>query len=235
MQAVIIAGGNGARLHPYTTVLPKPLLPIHNVPLIEIIVRQLRHHGFTRISIALGYLAELIKLFLGDGSKYGVRIDYCVEEKPLGTISPLTLLHDLEPTILVMNADLLTNLDFGAFMHFHREQGAQATIGMSRKSLPTDFGVLETDGGFRLRQYREKPDLQIDVSMGIYALESRVLLSLPRNGHADFPEFINALIRTGEKIVGYPFAGYWLDVGRPRDFECAVRDFDQIREELHID
>jgi NDP-sugar pyrophosphorylase family protein len=235
MQAVIIAGGNGIRLHPYTSILPKPLLPVHNVPVIEIIVRQLRHFGFTRISISLGYLAELIKLFLGDGAKYGLRLDYCVEEKPLGTISPLTLLDDLEPTILVMNADLLTNLDFRAFMHFHQEQGAQATIGMFRHRLPMEFGVLETDGGFRLSRYREKPELQLNVSMGIYAIESRLLQNLPRNARVDFPEFINTLISAGEKIIGYPFEGFWLDLGRPRDFKRAMREFEQVRGDLHID
>ncbi len=235
MQAVIMAGGNGVRLHPYTSVIPKPLLPINEAPIIEIIVKQLQRHGFTRVSIALGYLAELIKVFLGDGSKYGVQIDYSIETKPLGTISPLTLINGLEPTVLVMNADLLTNLDYRAFMDFHRRQQAGVTIGMCRKAIPTDLGVIETNGDCRLKQYREKPELMINVSMGIYAFESRILSCLPKDEPAHFPDFINELIQSGENVVGYPFEGYWLDIGRHCDYDRAVREFNQIRGELNID
>jgi NDP-sugar pyrophosphorylase family protein len=235
MQAVIMAGGNGIRLYPYTSVLPKPLLPINEVPIIELIVRQLRHHGFTRVSIASGYLAELIKLFLGDGSKYGLRIEYSIETKPLGTIAPLTLFRELEPTVLVMNADLLTSLDYRTFMDFHRRRQAAVTIGMCRKTIPTGLGVLETDGDYRLKQYHEKPEIKINVSMGIYAFESRVLVHLPKKQPVDFPDFINLLIQSGERVVGYPFEGYWLDIGQHCDYERAVREFNQIRGELNID
>jgi len=235
MQAVIMAGGNGSRLHPYTSVIPKPLIPINNVPIIEIIVKQLRHYGFSKISIALGYLAELIKAFLGDGSKYGLHIDYSIEATPLGTISPLTLLQDLESTILVMNADLLTTLDYRAFMDFHRAQSAAVTIGTCCKAIPTDLGVVETNGEYRLRQYLEKPEIKINVSMGVYAFESRLLAYLPKDQPVHFPDFINQLIQRGENVIGYPFKGYWLDIGRHCDYDRAVREFNQIRGELHID
>lgn len=235
MQAVIMAGGNGVRLHPYTSILPKPLIPINDVPIIEIIVRQLRYHGFTRVSIALGYLAELIKVFLGDGSKFGLQIDYTIETTPLGTISPLTLFETLESTVLVMNADLLTTLDYRALMNFHHAQQAAVTIGMYRKTIPTDFGVIETNGEYRLKQYREKPEIMLNVSMGVYAFNSRILASLPKDQPVHFPDFVNQLIQSGEKVVGYPFAGYWLDIGQHCDYDRAVRDFNQIRGELHID
>jgi NDP-sugar pyrophosphorylase family protein len=235
MQAVIMAGGNGMRLHPYTSILPKPLMPINDIPMIEIIVKQLRHHGFTRISIALGYLAELIKVFLGDGSKYGIQIDYSVETTPLGTISPLTLFGDLESTVLVMNADLLTNLDYRAFMNFHWAQQAAVTIGMNRQKIRTELGVIETNGDYRLKQYREKPEIMVDVSMGIYAFESRVLADLSKDQPVQFPDFINRLIQAGEMVIAYPFDGYWLDIGRHCDYDRAVRDFEHIRGELHID
>lgn len=235
MHAVIMAGGNGARLHPYTSIIPKPLIPIDNMPIIEIIVRQLRHYGFTRISITLGHLAELIKLFLGDGSKYGLNIDYSIESKPLGTLSPITLLADLESTVMVMNADLLTTLDYSAFLDFHREQQASVTIGMFSQTLSTELGVLETNGGYRLKQYKEKPEIKINVSMGIYAFESRVLSHLPQDRMVHFPDFINGLIDDDENVVGYPFDGYWLDIGRHCDYDRAVREFSQIRGEMKID
>lgn len=230
-----MAGGNGVRLHPYTSVLPKPLIPINDVPIIEIIVRQLRHHGFTRISMALGHLADLIKVFLGDGSRYGVQIEYSVEAVPLGTISPLTLFHDLESTVLVMNADLLTNLDYRAFMDFHRVQQAAVTIGMYRKAIPVDLGVVETNGAYHLTRYLEKPEITINVSMGIYAFESRILSHLPKAQPVHFPDFINQLIQSGENVIGYPFEGYWLDIGQHSDYDRAVREFNQIRGELNID
>lgn len=230
-----MAGGNGMRLRPFTTVIPKPLIPINDAPIIEIIVKQLRHHGFTRISIALGYLAELIKVFLGDGSKYGIQIVYSVETTPLGTISPLTLFDDLASTVLVMNADLLTNLNYRAFMDFHRAQQAAVTIGMYRQAISTDLGVIETNGDYRLKQYREKPEIVVNVSMGIYALESRILAYLPKDKPVYFPDFINRLIQSGENVIGYPFEGYWLDIGRQCDYDRAVREFNQIRGELNID
>jgi NDP-sugar pyrophosphorylase family protein len=235
MQAVIMAGGNGVRLYPYTSVLPKPLLPINEVPIIEIIVKQLRHHGFTRVSIALGYLAELIKVFLGDGSKYGLRIDYSVEEKPLGTIAPLTLFNDLEPTVVVMNADLLTNLNFRTLVEFHHLHQAAATISMYRKMIQTDLGVIETNGDYLVKQYIEKPEINISVSMGIYVFESRILSYLPKDRPCDFPDLINLLIHSGEKVIGYPFDGYWLDIGQHCDYDRAVQEFNQIRGELNID
>jgi NDP-sugar pyrophosphorylase family protein len=234
MQAVIMAGGNGSRLHPYTSILPKPLIPINDMPIIEIIVRQLRHYGFTRVSITLGHLAELIKVFLGDGSKYGLRIDYSIESMPLGTLSPLTLLDDLESTVLVMNADLLTTMDYRAFLDFHRAQQASVTIGMFQ-TLSTELGVLETNGSCRLKQYKEKPQIKLNVSMGIYAFESRVLSYLPKNQPVPFPDFINRLIEDDENVIGYPFEGYWLDIGRHCDYDRALREFNQIRGELKID
>jgi len=235
MQAVILAGGNGVRLYPYTSVIPKPLLPLDDMPIIEIIVKQLVHQGFTRISIASGYLGELIRTYLGNGSKYGVQIDYSVESKPLGTIAPLTLFDNLEPTILVINADLLTTLNFKTLLEYHREKQAAATVSMTSKSIQSDYGVIETNGDDFLEKIREKPEFKMYVNMGIYVIESRIFDYLPKNKPQNFPEFINFLIENGEKVAGYRFNGYWLDIGQHCDYDKAVSEFKQYRKELKFD
>jgi NDP-sugar pyrophosphorylase family protein len=153
----------------------------------------------------------------------------------LGTITPLTLINNLEPTILVMNADLLTSLNYRAFVDFHHEQNAAVTIGMFPKMISTDLGVMETNGGYELLAYREKPQIKINVSMGVYAIESRVLSFLPKDKPAHLPDFINQLISSGEKVVGYPFQGYWIDIGQHTDYDRALQEFQQIRGELKID
>ena len=235
MQAVILAGGNGVRLYPYTSVIPKPLLPLDDMPIIEIIVKQLVHHGFTRISIASGYLGELIKTYLGNGSKYGVQIDYSIESKPLGTIAPLTLLNNLDSTILVIHADLLTTLDFKTLLEFHKEKQAAATVGMICKSIKSDYGVIDTNGDDLLEKIREKPEFKMYVNMGIYIIETRILDYLPKKQPQNFPEFINFLIESGEKVAGYRFNGYWLDIGQHCDYDRALNEFSQYRGEMKID
>lgn len=235
MQAVIMGGGNGARLYPYTSIIPKPLLPIDDKPIIEIIIRQLKSNGFTRVSIALGYLSKLIQAFLGDGSKFGLTIDYSIERSPLGTIAPLKLFHDLEPTILVMNADLLTNMNFRAFLEFHRRNKCAATIGVYEKKVQSSLGVIEVDGDCRLKHYTEKPEFRYKVNMGIYAFESRVVSYLDGQKRVDFPDFIAALQKAREEVRCYHFKGYWLDIGQHCDYAQAVREFKKIRGELNIE
>jgi NDP-sugar pyrophosphorylase family protein len=228
MRAVILAGGKGTRLAPYTVAFPKPLMPIGDLPILEIVVRQLRHHGFTRITMAVGHLAELIHAFFGDGAKFNVSIDYSREEKPLGTAGPLRLIPDLGESFLVMNGDLLTDLDYGDFMRRHLADGNDATIGVHDKKVKIDLGVLERDGDGRIVDYLEKPTLSYEVSMGVYAFSRAVLQYIP-DGYFDFPDLVLELIRRGRQIRGYRFDGLWLDIGRGEDYAQAVDTFEAER------
>lgn len=235
MQAVIMAGGQGVRLFPYTSVIPKPLLPLDDTPIIEIIIKQLVNHGFPRISIATGYLGNLLQAYLGDGSKYGVSLDYSFEKKPMGTIAPLKLIKNPASTILAMNADLLTDLNFRELVEYHRDHDAIVTIGMYPKKIKSEYGVIETNGGNELKAIKEKPEISMNVNMGIYAFSSRIIDYIPEDEPVDLPDLINRLVAEGEKVVGYPFDGYWLDIGQHVDYDRALHEFTQKRGELHID
>ncbi|MEB2345939.1 MAG: sugar phosphate nucleotidyltransferase [Deltaproteobacteria bacterium] len=228
MRAVILAGGRGTRLAPYTVAFPKPLMPLGDIPILEVVVRQLRHYGFHRITLAVGHLAELLRAFFGDGSRFGVAIDYSLEEGPLGTAGPLRLIPDLEDDFLVMNGDLLTDLDYGALLGEHRKQGNAATIGTYAREVRIDLGVIETASDGRIVEYREKPILPYTVSMGVYALSRRVLTLLPE-GAFDVPDLLRELMRRGERVMSFPFAGHWLDIGRQDDYARAQETFEAQR------
>ncbi len=229
MRAIILAGGKGTRLAPYTISFPKPLMPIGDLPILEIVVRQLRRSGFTRITMAVGHLAELIHAYFGDGSRFDVAIDYSREEEPLGTAGPLRLLADLDEHFLVMNGDLLTDLDYGALLRGHRESGSDATIGVYEKSVRIDLGVIERDGTGRIVDYREKPTLSYEVSMGVYAFSRSVLQYVPES-YFDFPDLVLELIRRGRPIRAHPFGGLWLDIGRQDDYAKAIETFETQRD-----
>jgi NDP-sugar pyrophosphorylase family protein len=231
MRAVILAGGKGTRLAPYTVAFPKPLMPVGDLPILEIVVRQLRHYGFRRITMAVGHLAELIQTFFGDGSKFGLTIDYSREERPLGTAGPLHLIPDLDETFLVMNGDLLTDLNYGELMRWHSEQKNDATIGVYEKKVSIDLGVLDRDGDNRIVDYKEKPTLTYEVSMGVYVFSKSILQYVPQ-GHFDFPDLVLELIRRGRPIRGYRFQGLWLDIGRAEDYAKAVETFESQRAKL---
>ena len=231
MRAVILAGGKGQRLRPYTTVLPKPLMPIGDMPILEVVLRQLKRAGITRVTMAVGHLAELLQAFFRDGTRLGLEIDYSFEDRPLGTVGPLTLIPGLqqEGTFLMMNGDLLTTLDYQAVVRRHRETGAAATIATYRRHVRIDFGVIEADANDLLTGYVEKPSFDYRVSMGIYCFDARVLRMLEPNEHRDFPDLIKSLIAAGDKVVSYPFEGYWLDIGRPDDYATAIDEFESKR------
>jgi NDP-sugar pyrophosphorylase family protein len=231
MRAVILAGGKGQRLRPYTTVLPKPLMPIGDMPILEVVLRQLKRAGVTHVTMAVGHLAELLQAFFGDGRRLGLTIDYSLEERPLGTVGPLTLIPSLakERTFLMMNGDILTTLDYHALVRHHQECGAIATIATYQRQVRIDFGVIETDLDGSLTGYVEKPSIDYRVSMGVYCFDSRVLAMLKHNEHLDFPDLIKRLIAEGEKVASYPFDGYWLDIGRPDDYSVAIDQFESQR------
>ncbi len=231
MRAVILAGGKGQRLRPYTTVLPKPLMPIGDMPILEVVLRQLKRAGVTRVTMAVGHLAELLQAFFADGRRLGMEIDYSIEDRPLGTVGPLTLIPDLKDagTFLMMNGDVLTTLDYQALIRRHIDSGAAATIATYRREVKIDFGVIETDSEDRLTGYVEKPSFDYRVSMGVYCFDARVLRLLSPGTYRDFPDLVKSLIAAGEPVRSFAFDGYWLDIGRPDDYTTAIDEFETHR------
>lgn len=232
MKAIILAGGKGSRLAPYTTILPKPLMPIGDIPILEVVIRQLKYYGFKEIVLAVGYLAELIRAYLGDGSKYGVKIEYSREEEPLGTAGPLTLIKNLSSTFLVMNSDILTTLDYRKLIDSHKENGAIATISMCKRNIQVDFGIIKISNKNELVDYVEKPILDYLVSMGIYVFEPKVLEYIKPSEKLDFPDLVRKLLRNNEKVVGYYSKDFWLDIGRRDDYEIARREFMKMKDKF---
>jgi NDP-sugar pyrophosphorylase family protein len=225
MRAVILAGGKGTRLAPYTTVLPKPLLPVGEMPILEIVIRQLERYGFNDLTLAVGYLAELLMAYCGDGSKFGVKLDYSREQQPLGTAGPIASISNLNETFLVMNGDLLTTIDYGAMLKYHHERGALATIACYQRDVKIDLGVIETDSDNWVSNYIEKPTYHYTVSMGIYIFEPAILNYIPSNQHLDLPQLVLNLIKAEKKVNVFNFNGYWLDIGRHDDYELAIEEF----------
>jgi len=235
MRAVILAGGKGTRLLPFTKVFPKPLVPLGEKPILDTILRQLKHFGFTRITLAVGHMAEMIQTYVRNGDRYGIEIDYVFEEEPLGTVGPLAQMSDLEQTFLVMNGDLITNLDYSSLVAFHKQQSAIATIGTYQKDFKIDLGIIQNDDGYSIIDYIEKPTHTFKVSMGIYTFEAEVLNYIEVGKYLDFPELVKRLLVNGQKVVSYPFDGYWLDIGNHSDYEKALEEYESIKGELHLD
>jgi NDP-sugar pyrophosphorylase family protein len=228
MQALILAGGEGTRLKPFTNVIPKPLVPIGDLPILEVVLRQLKRHGVDRVILAVNKLARLIEAFFGDGSRLGLEIVYSLEDKPLGTAGPIRLADNLDEDFILMNGDLLTTIDYSAFFRRHQASGATATIATFQKEVKIDLGVLEIKGE-TFANYTEKPTYHFTVSMGIYALNRRVLQFIDDGKKFDMPDLVLALHRAGEKIVCYSGDYDWLDIGRIDDYERAVQLFEANR------
>lgn len=229
MRAIILAGGMGTRLKPYTTILPKPLLPVEEFPILEIIVRQLRFYGFQEITFSVGYLAQLIQAYFGDGSKLGVNISYSYEDKPLGTAGPISIVNDLNDRFLLMNGDVLTNLNFREMFEWHINHGGISTVGIYEKELQLNLGLVNITEDDLVDGYDEKPILRHWVSMGIYIFEPEIKKHLKKNERIDLPELILQLINKNEKVRAYKFRDTWLDIGRPDDYQEAVTSFNQNR------
>lgn len=232
MRAVILAGGKGTRLAPYTTVLPKPLMPVGEMPILEIVMRQLVHHGFDDQTLAVGYLAELLMAYCGDGSKFGATLEYSREGQPLGTAGPIALVPNLNETFLVMNGDLLTTIDYSAMLKNHRERGMLATIACYQRDVKIDLGVIDVDLDNWVVNYIEKPTYHYEVSMGIYIFEPAILNYIPLNQKLDLPDLMLNLLKAGQKVNVFKFDGYWLDIGRPDDYERAIDEFAKHRQEF---
>ena len=219
MKALLLAGGKGTRLRPYTTVLPKPLMPIGEFPILEIVIRQLKAAGISDIVISVGYLSQLIESYFGDGERWGADITYSREASPLGTAGPISLLQDVDEPFLVMNGDILTDLNFSDFCKSHQSGSAIATVAMYKKKIKIELGTLECNNDMSIVGYIEKPTLEYDVSTGIYMFSPRVKDYLKYNQRLDLPDLIRKLIDNGETVRGYPLNGLWFDLGRKEDYE----------------
>jgi NDP-sugar pyrophosphorylase family protein len=224
---VIQAGGQGTRLYPYTRVLPKPLMPVGDLPILEIVIRQLAAHGFRTLHVSIGYLGEMIRLCCGDGSKWGVRIHYHAEDKPLGTMGPLRQVPGLDGPFLVMNGDLLTDFDYTAFYRWHLAHGPVLSIATYMKPVTISLGVLQVDEGRRVVGFAEKPTLHFPCSMGIYCMSPEVLGLIPKDRPFGFDDLMRVVLERGVESRAYPFEGTWMDIGRPEDFAAACELFER--------
>jgi len=229
VQAILLAGGRGTRLYPYTAVFPKPLMPLGDTPVMEILLRRLKAHGLCELAICTGHMAELIQAFCGDGARFGVRLRYTREEEPLGTAGPIGLVEDAGDPIVVMNGDLLTSLNFTEMLAYHRDNGADATIAVHPREVHIDFGVLDVAEDGTLAAYREKPKFAFHVSMGVYVFRPHVRELIPRGQRLDIPELIERIRGRGGRVACYRTDCYWLDIGRPDDYARAQEDFARDR------
>jgi NDP-sugar pyrophosphorylase family protein len=230
MHAIILAGGKGRRLLPYTTVLPKPLMPIGDYPILEVILRQLKHAGFKKVTISTGYLHELIHAYLDSNKTLGLDISYTYEETPLGTIGPLRLIKNLEKNFLVMNGDILTDLNYSDLIEAHKKKKAIATVATYQRDTHIDFGVLDKDENNRIVSFREKPTYHFDVSMGVYVFSKKILNYIPENKPFGFDQLMYALTETQALVFSYPHNGYWLDIGRPDDYARSIEEFERFKD-----
>ncbi len=235
MRAIILAGGKGTRLRPYTTLIPKPLVPLGGeYSILEIIIMQLSKSGFTHITLAVNHLSQLTMAYFGDGERLGVKIDYSLEEGELSTIGPLTLIDDLPENFLVMNGDILCDLNYKTFFDAHVDAGSRISVSAFRREVKIDFGVLRYDESGRLNEFQEKPEYDFDVSMGIYCINKSVIDALPRGEKYGFDNLMIDGLAKDEPIDIRPFSGYWLDIGRPDDYEYADENFSELSAKLGI-
>ena len=232
-HAVILAGGKGTRLRPYTTSIPKPLVPIgDDCAILEIVLRQLARDDFRRITIAIGHLGELIRAYVGNGEKWGLDVDYATEDRPLGTMGPVVAVLDRLPEqFLVLNGDILTDLSYAALLDAHAASDAPLTIATYRRQVDVDFGVLTVEGG-KVVGFVEKPRLDYEVSMGVYAVSRSTLTDYPVGEPLGFDRLVLDLLAKGRNPASYSFDGYWLDIGRPEDYDRANAEFARLRSVL---
>jgi len=227
VKAVVLAGGRGTRLAPYTTILPKPLMPVGEQSILEIVVAQLEQAGVVDIRFSVGYLSHLIRAVFDNRPASSAEITYVAEKDALGTAAPLKLMNDLDSSFIVMNGDVLTTLDFGDVVRYHREQGNALTIAAHTRSIKIDYGILDVDVTHHVRAFEEKPEIVSAVSMGIYVMEPDVLEHIPENEHFDFPDLVAALLEAGLPIGAYYNDSLWFDIGRQEDYERAVNAWSQ--------
>jgi NDP-sugar pyrophosphorylase family protein len=231
VKAVVLAGGKGTRLAPYTSVLPKPLMPIGDRSILELVIGQFATFGIMDVTLCVGHLSHLIEAVLDSRRDDGVLIRFVREEEALGTAAPLRLVEGLDRTFIMMNGDVLTTLPFDGFIRYHRRNRNALTIATRERRIQIDYGVLHLGENGRRNQvakYVEKPQMTSVVSMGIYALEPEALKYIPANGYFDFPDLVQALLSAGEKVGAYRYEGLWFDIGRRDDYEEAVAAWSEV-------
>ncbi len=232
-RAVILAGGKGSRLGPYTTVLPKPLLPVGDRAILDVVVHQLRDAGFDDLTLAVGYLSHLVRAVMGDGSTHGLSIDYHEELTPLGTVGPLATIDRLDETFLMMNGDVLTALDYAHLVDVHSASGNALTIASHRRVVRTEYGVIHLDGNAGetrvITGFEEKPEIPYIVSMGVYVIEPAALEHVEADQRLDLPDLVQRLLDANVQVGAYVYDGYWLDIGRHEDYEKAILEFEQVK------
>lgn len=230
MKTIILAGGKGVQPVPYPYILPKPLMPIDGMPILEILLSRLSYSGLTDVTLTVGQLSQLFEAFFQDGKKWGLDLKYSLESEPLGTAGPLSLIEGLEKqTFLVANGDVLTDLEFGDMLSFHQREGGIATLAVYQRQVHIDLGTIRTNNMGWVVDYQEKPSFEFTATMGINIFEPKVMEYIPRRQHLDFPDLVLKLIAAGEKVVTYPHHGYWMDLGSPLDYQQAVKDFERMR------
>lgn len=229
MKAVIQAGGMGTRLRPYTLILPKPMMPLGDKPVIEVLLKWLRKNGIKDAYITTGYLGHLIRSLCGDGAQWGLNIEYSNEPEPLGTVGALNLIREqLDSTFLVLNGDLITNLDINEFLEFHEKKKAKLTIAGTMRTVNVDLGVIEEQDNM-VKKFKEKPTLRYNVSMGVYCMEPEILDYIPKGIPFGFDDLVHAMLRADDPIALFNHDGMWMDIGRPEDFQAAQKEFEDYR------
>jgi NDP-mannose synthase len=234
MIAVILAGGKGTRLAPYNTIFPKPLVPLGERPILDIIMHQLTHYGFDRIVLSVGYLAELIEAYFTSGAPrpYKADITFVREKEPLGTVGALSLVKGLTEPFLVMNGDVLTTLNYAKLMEYHKAHGADLTIAMHRRKTPLDIGIMDVNERNELLRFQEKPTLEHLVSMGVYVYNPEILRYIQPGKHLDFPDVVWKMLDEDHRIVGYPSDDYWMDLGSHADYHKAQNAYEELKDKL---
>lgn len=228
LQAVIMAGGFGSRLRPLTDSLPKPMLPVGDTPLMQHTIEQLRNAGIRRVNVTTHFMSEKIQDYFGDGRRFGVELNYVAEDRPLGTAGFLSLMEAPQEPLLVINGDILTQIDFRALVHFHRDQRADLTVGVRQYDLSVPYGVIEAEGSV-VRNIVEKPALRFLVNAGIYLLEPTVRQFIPAAEHFDMTDLIHSLLNATRSVGCFPIREYWLDIGKPADYQQAQEDVKKWR------
>ena len=232
MQAIILAGGKGTRLKPYTTVLPKPLLPIGDFPILEVVIKQLKNNGFKKITMAVGHQHDLFIAFFGNGKKWSIPIEYYVEKEPMGTAGAIRHIDNLDDDFLMMNGDILTDLNFKKLFNIHKNKKADLTIATHQRAQDINYGTLEYNPEGFLTKFIEKPSIPFSVSMGVYILSRSVLSLIPKRGRFDFPDLVEKILAKKMPVYCHPYDGYWMDIGRPEDYEQAIDDYEIIKDRL---
>ena len=230
MKAVILAGGKGTRLRPYSMFIPKPLVPVGDRPILEILLKRLRQCGVHEVVVCVNHLAEVIMSYFGDGSRFDVQMEYSLEDTPLSTVAPLKLLKSLPENFLVVNGDLLTDLDFSVLFEYHLQKKGILTVAVQKRRVNIDFGVIEVDERREIAVgFQEKPDYDLNVSMGVYVFNKRLLDYIPDSKPFGFDNLMSLLLAQKQRVHIYQYEGFWLDIGRPDDYEKALENIDHLQ------